>query len=304
MSLEREKQLLARNDDELVQLVERLDRESKAPKNDSRRSGERFTYRAGVIPCMTFDTNGTRRQSVIYPRNISSGGISLVHRGYLHSGTEIHLVLRTRDGEPMIIKGLVRTCRHLSKMLHEIGVQFEEKLDPADFCEPDVIEAALAAARKHNPLPKLTGRILFVADSADEQRQFQASLASTGVSIEIAGCIGAAIDALKTKNYDVVITDDSLEAITADKLFATLRAQSHTGPIICLTWTLTDEHTAAYDPDETTAFVQRPVDARRLAAQLAEIFPDPKSAANGQESDETPPPASETDPQNAGSRAA
>ncbi|MEZ6242729.1 MAG: PilZ domain-containing protein [Phycisphaerales bacterium] len=279
MSLEREKQLLARSDDELVRLVERLDRDNKLPRNETRRSSERFTYRVGVIPCMTFDQSGSRRQSVIYPRNISSGGISFVHRGFLHNNTEVHLVLRKLEGDPMVIKGHVRSCRHLSKMLHEVGVQFDEKLDPAQFCEPAVIEAALAASRKRNPLPKLSGRVLFVTNSGEEQRQFRTSLADTGVAIDVAGCIGAAIDAIKTARYDVVITDDELAEVPADKIFPTFRAQGHKGPVVCLTWTLTDEHIAEFAADELTSFSQRPIDPRQLAQRLSELLPKPKPAA-------------------------
>ncbi len=272
MSLDREKQLMAQTDDELIDLVERLDRDAKMPKDDTRREGERFSYRAGVIPCLVFDSNGAKRKTVLYPRNISSGGIAVVHRGYLHVGTELHVVLRKREGDPVVVRGVTRSCRHVARLLHEVGVQFEEKLEPSEFCEPEIIEATLAASRRRNPLPRVDARVLFVSNSEDQLRWFRASFSSTGMDLETCDCIGAAIDDLKAGRFDIVISDDDLAEIPPEKLVPSIRAQKHEGAIVILTWTPNDEHTQTYEPDEGTRFYQRPADPRRFAAYLAAIM--------------------------------
>jgi len=289
MSLDREKQLLAHSDEELVRLIERLDRDAKRPPAESKRSSERFAYRIGLIPCLTIDSGGVGRRAIIYPRNISAGGIAFVHRGFLHANTEVHLPLRRRSGDHVLIKGRVRACRHLSKMLHEIGVQFDEKINPSHYCEPEVIRAFFAS-RTRLAVPKVAGRVLVISDSPEEQQQCRTLLAQTGLEVDTSASAEAAA-ALKGVFFDAVIVDDELASIPPAELLRTLRAAEHAGPVICLTWTLTDEHMARFEPDDRTAFCQRPVDAPRLAQRLTDLLRPP--VADPEPAAETPEPAAD-----------
>ena len=274
MNFEREKRLLAPAESDLKELVERLNRESCSGAPDTRRSYDRYLYRAGVVPYVCFRADGAQHRSVVFPRNISPEGLACLHRGYIHTGAEIHFVLPRHMGEPVIVRGHIRWCRHVSKLLHEMGVQFIDTINPADFCDPSVIEAYLAAAHVEAVLPEVSGNVLVITPDREEQQLLMSGLETTGVNLTCCTYIGAGIDALKTSEFDAIICVDDLAEIPADQIVPALRAEAPGIPILTLTWTHESSDRSNLASNDQLAYVQRPVDPLAIAAMLSALLPD------------------------------
>lgn len=116
-------------DELLAALAERSLEEELQQKN--RRTDDRVRYEWRVRSLIRTSQPGSREPQtyLVYTRNISRGGIGLIHGMFLHAGTGVVVMLRTRDGACVAISGLVRWCNHLHGRLHEVGVQFEQPID-------------------------------------------------------------------------------------------------------------------------------------------------------------------------------
>jgi len=129
----------------------------------TRRTHPRMEYRVSDIAVAITHPGGSIGRYLVQARNLSAGGMSFLHGGYLHVGAECCAVLITIDGDMKGLRATVRACRHVTKNIHEIGVQFHEKIDPGRFLQPN----ARTLSGKHSPAdsasaPTLSGRVLLL----------------------------------------------------------------------------------------------------------------------------------------------
>ncbi len=118
------------NNAEQSRLLCRLDLGSAAGKSAERRRHKRLEYRAGEIAMIVQHPGGGGGRFLVCARNISASGLSLIHGGYLHPGTECRLLLARADGSPMALSGEVVHCRHIGGHHHELVIRFLNELDP------------------------------------------------------------------------------------------------------------------------------------------------------------------------------
>ena len=66
-------------------------------------------------------------------RNISPMGLGFLQRTFIHPQSRCTVVLPTLAGNKAPVNGKVVRCGLLSAKLHEVGVEFDSRLSPADF---------------------------------------------------------------------------------------------------------------------------------------------------------------------------
>ena len=102
----------------LLETVEKRDGENKSPD----REFVRWSYRVESVNLVIEHNSGNKINLPVATRNISRGGISILHSAYMHTGTPCELLLRLPGGEALSVRGTVRRCAHLIGRAHEIGV--------------------------------------------------------------------------------------------------------------------------------------------------------------------------------------
>jgi hypothetical protein len=75
-------------------------------------------------------------------RNISKGGMSVLHNSFLHTGTRLVVELppppgAPEDEPPRLIPAQIVRCQHRGGVVHELGIKFDEQLDVRAFVERD-----------------------------------------------------------------------------------------------------------------------------------------------------------------------
>lgn len=63
------------------------------------------------------------------PRNISAGGISVLHSAYLYPGTKCHVMLPDTNQVHTVLPGWVARCIHRYGPIHEVGIRFNEPIE-------------------------------------------------------------------------------------------------------------------------------------------------------------------------------
>jgi hypothetical protein len=114
-------------------VVEELDRQD-AMSAGGRRGDSRWKYNVPEGILVHFQHAAAYHfQFLVIPRNISKGGLGLLHGGFVYSGTRCVARLRTIDREFVLAAGRVMHCRCVRGRIHEVGVQFDEPIDVENF---------------------------------------------------------------------------------------------------------------------------------------------------------------------------
>lgn len=124
------------NQDEIRSLLDRLDAVvPQAGVIPDVRTHERYHYRIDHCVIHLQQIGDSVPVSFFCPtRNLSAGGIAILHRCFVHQGSDIRIQLISRDREWWNIDGKVVGCRLVKSPVHEIRVKFNEIIDPSLFC--------------------------------------------------------------------------------------------------------------------------------------------------------------------------
>ncbi len=146
-------------------LLDRLDEEGGPPP--AKRKFARWPFRVESVLLEVTHPGGSQVTFKVACRNISSGGISVLHSQYIHPASVCSVILPRGEGYARI-KGSVQRCRHVAGVVHELGVQFDRAIDPRDFV-PESVGRDRYTLEKVDP-QSLEGRlVLFDPIELDQQ---------------------------------------------------------------------------------------------------------------------------------------
>lgn len=95
------------------------------------REHDRLKYTvAGGIRLRIRHPGGSESLYIVLPYNLSVSGVGFLHGGYLYPGSTCHAELIVAGGERRWIAGKVARCSHMSKKIHDVGVKFDDLIDP------------------------------------------------------------------------------------------------------------------------------------------------------------------------------
>lgn len=115
-------------------LLDRIDFDSLVREQDlrCRRKHRRHDYRARNVALEIAGADGDT-MLIATTRNISAGGISFLFDQRLTFGTQCWIRLVDVDGKGHTLSGHVVHARAFDKRLFEVGICFEEQIDPSRF---------------------------------------------------------------------------------------------------------------------------------------------------------------------------
>ena len=259
------------------QLLDNLDHMAKESAAPSRRENQRLEYRADNIQLSLTHPGGTPGRFFVKARNLSSGGLSFIHGGFLHTGTECKIVLVPVNGGDIVVLGKVRSCRYISGNVHEVGVQFYEKIDIGRFVSPTTVVTSTDGAPAVAPAPvaseqiTLSGDALIVSSNATELKSLAQRLDMAGMNVVQADCVGVALDQLKRLPIDLVIWADGGDAKSVSAHLATIRNAGFKGPVLAVVDNGSAVPPAAMDPGGVCQVLTRPIDAPALVKTAGEL---------------------------------
>lgn len=212
-------------------ILDKLDQsDTNGPKNP-RRATARLDYRIRDVPFTVVHPGGGFGRFLVLGRNLSTGGISLLHAGYLHSGTECRLALVMPRGGAKTMLGKVVFCRLVAGKIHEIGVQFCEKIDIAEFVMPETKHVSDDPELRAASQP-LSGNVLLVCPGEAERRLLTARLKQSGLNVSAVDRAGAGLDQVKLMPYAALVCDLGLPDPGAAAFVESLRKTGFAGPIV------------------------------------------------------------------------
>ncbi|CAG0995927.1 hypothetical protein PHYC_02561 [Phycisphaerales bacterium] len=215
---------------ELQALLDFLD-STDAP-GKVRREFRRWPFRQTGVNVQFTHPGGSTTKLRLAGRNLSRGGISLLHNGFVHTGTRCEIELPRREGGPLAAPCSVTRCQHRRGMLHEIGFKFDKPVNLKEFLKP---EGGAELSSFENAAPqKLQGRILHVEDNALDVRIVAHYLRETNLKILTAGNRAEAITAAAGQ-IDLLLVGYNLPDSKGTELVKELRGRGVTAHALIVT---------------------------------------------------------------------
>ncbi len=145
---------------EHFRILQELDAAANEPAMGELRVNQRYRYqiREGLV----MQVPGFQFQFIVRPRNLSVGGISVLHGGFLYAGTACTITLRTIDGEQLRVAGEIIRCRCVHGRAHELNVHFDQPIEIENFIDlhqARVVAGTEAAAYSCAQVTRLARRL-------------------------------------------------------------------------------------------------------------------------------------------------
>lgn len=154
----------------------------------------------------------------VVTRHISDQILTLIHYGFVHSGTRCEAQLVTLHGSWSEVTGVVMQCQFLEGNLHEVEIQFDHGIDPAVFCA-EASPCRILAAEDD----QLVAQLL-----AFELRQLNAV-------VDLVENGERAVEQALAHTYDLLILDMEMPILNGNEVAAILRSQGYSGQIAAFT---------------------------------------------------------------------
>ena len=254
---------------ELGQLLDILD--SKEP-GDSHPSREfvRWSFRAAAVIMELSHPGGSAVRLPVATRNLASGGISVLHRTFLHTGSKCAVTLPHPDLGPVRVEGEVVRCKHIGGTVHEIGIAFHEPVNVREYMQLDPMSEAFSLERVD---PTTLRGTLVVLDSQELDRKLiQKLLNDTNMKIKLAATLDQETTELIRSDCDLVLCEYHLDNMTGVDAVRTLRKNSILVPIVMMTSDTSTQTREKLRSVSVNGFLQKPLTQERLLRGLAEFL--------------------------------
>lgn len=239
------------------------------PKEGEKRQQTRYSYTTANVPVtIQHSRNGKDACFLMHGRNLSSGGISLLHGGFLHKGTTCRLVLIRNDGTAQVVLGNVVSCRYITRNIHEVNIQFSAKIEVLQFCEPGTEIKPNASSID---VPRHSGLALCLCGHDVNRRHLAALLSRTGLEVMEVKTLGEAADRLKRLPFSLVLVDSEGAEWYVPQAVDQCRDAGFNGRIV----------TIGDDQQRSDASFTRPVDDKHFIRTVSML--DLESAGPGEQ---------------------
>jgi CheY-like chemotaxis protein len=206
------------SDEELKAVLDRLAAAEDASKKSLRQS-ERFDYRVKSCVVQLKSSGISSTTSYLVPtRDLSAGGMSFIHGGFVYPGTPCVVQLISKFGTWKQVESKVIRCTFVSGSVHEIGVHFNTEINPSEFCS-QAVKTRILLAEDDQPLAETAKQLL-------SQLKTEVDHAENGET---------AVKLASEKTYDAILMDMEMPVMDGAEAVKKLRSQGYSGIIVAVT---------------------------------------------------------------------
>jgi response regulator of citrate/malate metabolism len=220
------------SDREYADLLRRLDAKSVDVPTDLR-NAPRHPWPLADVELVIEHPSGGAARFLVYARNISRTGIAILHGGYVHAGSPCRLALENRDGKRMLVRGKVRYCRLITGSCHEVGIGFASELDLRQLRMP-IRDDHGESVEGHASACALRGAVLLAEPFVPDLLLLKHRLSAVGLEIHEASTFGAALDTVRLRKIDIVLSGFDVTTDEGLRWLGQMREVGFTRPIMVL----------------------------------------------------------------------
>jgi DNA-binding NarL/FixJ family response regulator len=249
-------------------LLDKLDEPESKGGAKVRRSFVRWPFRRTTVVVEIIHPGGNTVSIRAAARNLSNGGICLLHSAFIHAGSDCIVHLPHASQGDVEVRGKIVRCMHRAGVIHEIGIAFARSINAKEFLDPDPLSNSFAVERIRPS--DLQGRLLLIDHSKMDRDVLKHFLRETSLSVECAETLADGV--VKCENFDIVIMSSELPDAMPSHAVAKLRAVGHSGPIIMMVPDDTARTRSRVAATGVRAFLTRPITQELVLRALGEVL--------------------------------
>ena len=214
-----------------TQLLKKLNHEHLATTDDVHptRLHTRLEYHEPYLELELENNDRMRSTITVATRNISRGGISVLHSSFVYPGTNVRTKLSKINDTPCMLSGKVVRCEHRGGVVHEVGISFDRQIIVQEFIRPDICDCIRTHERVVHDA--LKGTVLIVGSDPTVIPFMREILEHTEMHY---GFEESAAESLKSDldRFDLIITCLNAGDMTGPEFTRSLREHHYTRPVI------------------------------------------------------------------------
>lgn len=232
-------------------LLSKLDERSGDGAVDPQRVHTRIPFLNPLVRVVLEDGHGGRELTLAC-RNLSRGGVGLLHSSFMYPGSRVSVHLPRSDGAAPGVRGEVVRVEHRGGVVHEIGVKFDEEITLSDYFVGDV--TGVMPSFERVPPHRLSGSAVFVTASEADRLAINEFLLESSMRFRFVGSCDEALGAAGD-DPEIMLVDVNLQDRPGPEVVKRLRTRGYTRPVVLF----------GDPPDAVTRSMMRPCGADALA---------------------------------------
>lgn len=260
---------------DLDNLIAQIDRDCDGNKTGgaANRVFSRWKFRHQSLAVRILQPGGTEIETRMACRNLSKGGVGLLHRSYVHIGTTCVLKIPHPSKGEIEVRGRIIRCLHHSGMVHEIGVRFEQEIPLREIMKPDPMQEMYAVEQIDPTL--LVGTILLVEDSDMDVKLVKHFLRDTQIRVKHTTSVNEA-EQLAKSGVGLVLCDIHLGEENGGDLARRLREHATCAPpVVMISADRADSTYRLVSQPFVKGFLAKPFSQDSLIRTVCEFMVDP-----------------------------
>lgn len=251
----------------LATLLDKLDAMT-ANELTARRALARLPFRHDSIALNIIHADKSEASTRVVSRNLSRGGIGVLHSAFIHPGSGCRIEIPTAAGSVRTVSGKVARCIHRGGVLHELGIKFDRHIDLRQFVRSDPFNTILSF-EKVKP-ESLTGNVVLCSQVAFDEQLFMHNVRETPLKITVARTPDDAIARIH-EACDVLVIDTAATGEFAAAVVAKTAEAGVFVPILILTDDRGPQIRKQLSEVNASIVLTKPVQQMTLWRALAEI---------------------------------
>lgn len=253
---------------ELNALLNKIDSPDTARQNPDREF-VRWEFRIVRALLTVEHMTGSKVQLPVATRNISRGGISVLHSSYVYPKARCHVTTELENGRRLDMSGVVTRCNHIGGKVHEIGIKFDEEISTKELLGLDPLQEAYSL-ESIDP-NDLHGTVLILTAAELDQQLLLKLLEETSLSISIADTVEGALKRAG-KGCELVLTDCEVGSASASEILGEFRSNGIDAPFLIMTSDGTDKVRDEMRMSGASGLLTKPFCRGKLLQALAEFL--------------------------------
>ncbi len=259
-------------------LIDYVEHQGKKPVDTNRRA-IRVNFAGRNVLIKVQGQEGQAQVCTVVPRNLSRRGLAFVHGRFVYPDSVCEVTLPMLSGKWCVLRGVVRRCRHVNGIVHEVSVVFDETIDLNQFvrltteqAEQHLAEMTEDGMGEDDEMANSRGRVLLVDDLAADRRLFAMWLEKLHFTVKEAGDVGTVLQLLNQNSYDLYIIDANLGDEDGIEIITHLRGQGVIAPIISASATDTDDFQLRSEQAGASCVLSKPFAFEDLKKNVLEVM--------------------------------
>ncbi len=258
---------LGLGEEETAAVLDKLDGKSGAAKAAIKRTFTRMPFRVPSLTLSLTHPGGSKTSVLVVCRNISRGGIGLLHSAYVHTGTHCVVDMPRLSGGIDHVEGTLVRCSHIAGQVHELGILFDNHIRMERYVDLDPA-TGYSTFERVDP-EELEGTAVALLSSDIEARMLGHFLTDSNLKLNITNSPDEAV-AFVAEGCDVVLIDITVP--DAERVATSTRQASASTPMIAISNDASSTTRVLVDSLGIGGLLVKPLNSDKLLGMLAECL--------------------------------